>query len=139
MRTGAACTPDPVTVGLDAPVVHAADLMRLHQIGDVVVVDGRSPVGILTDRDIALGVAQAADRLTSLVVRDLLVAADVFVAEADDPMWKTLKRMRDHGIRRMPVVESGRLVGIFTVDDAIGLVVEQLDDIASLIGAQIAR
>lgn len=140
MRTGAASTPNPITVSLDDAVVHAAALMRRHQIGDVVVLDSGRPVGILTDRDIVIGaVAQAPDKLPSLLIRDLLVADELFVAHGDDPLWKTLKRMRDRGVRRMPVVEDDKLVGIFTLDDAIGLLAEQLSDIASLIDRQPTR
>ncbi len=140
MRVGSVCTRDPVTVDIDSEVVAVARLMRQHHVGDVVVLENGSPVGIVTDRDLAIGVvAQAPDKLTALVVRDVLTTTELHTVHQDEPVWKTLKRMRDRGVRRMPVVDEGRLVGIFTFDDALGLLVEQLGDLAALLEGQSTR
>ncbi|MEQ1502616.1 MAG: CBS domain-containing protein [Myxococcota bacterium] len=133
MRTGRACTPNPVTIGIDDTVVAAAVAMRAHDVGEVVVLDGDVPVGLVTDRDIALrAVAGHAAELGSLTLRTLLGDTEPVVATADDPLWKTVKRMRDSGVRRVVVIDDGRLAGVLTVDDALGLLAEQLGDVVAL-------
>lgn len=141
MRTGQVCTPNPVTVDVDETVVTAAQLMRERHVGSVVVLEGDRPRAILTDRDLAIvAVAQCADRITTLSVRDVLAKEQLHVAHADEPLWKVLKRMRDRGVRRMPVLDvTDQLVGILSIDDAIDSLAEQLSDIAALTERQMTR
>lgn len=142
MRTGQACSAHPVTVHLDDRVVTAALAMRERHVGCVVIVDERDrPVGLLSDRDIAItAVAQAAERLPDLLVRDVWSEGQLFVAHAEEPLWKTLKRMRDHAVRRLPVLDAAdQLVGVVALDDVIILLSEQLADVASLIEDQPGR
>lgn len=138
MRTGQLATPNPVTVTLEATVVEAATLMREQHVGTLIVVDRGRPVAMLTDRDVAIGaVAQAPDRLGKLLVSDLVVAGEVHAAHADEPVWKTLKRMRDRGVRRMPVIdERDALVGLISLDDVLLQLAEQLSDVAALLERQ---
>jgi CBS domain-containing protein len=137
MRTGQACTRNPVTIDIDSLVLDAARQLREQHIGDLIVTEGGQPVAILTDRDIAISVvAQAPEALSSLAVRDVLPGGELVTAHVDEPMWKTLKRMRDRGIRRMPVVEDDGLVGILTVDDVVAHLAEWLSDVAALVENQ---
>ena len=140
MRTGQVCTSHPVTVDIDETVVTAARLMREKHVGTLVVLEGGKPRAILTDRDIAIvAVAQCADRLDVLTVRDILTGGELHVAHAEEPLWKTLKRMRDRGVRRMPVLDDGQLVGIVSVDDALDALAEQIGDIAALTERQVTK
>ncbi|MER7486950.1 CBS domain-containing protein [Streptomyces sp. NPDC126497] len=112
-------TPGVVAVRPDASIVEAARLMRTQNIGDVVVADGQRVVGVLTDRDIAVrAVARGADPLGvsvgSVCTRDPLTLAP------DDPVSSAVALMREHAIRRIPVVEGGLPVGLVSLGDLAG-------------------
>jgi CBS domain-containing protein len=109
-------TSDPVTLTRDASIAEAARLMRDRGIGDVIVIDGDAAEGIVTDRDIVVrAVAEGSDpngtRLGQVVSGDLMSVAP------DDPVERAIQLMRDKAIRRLPVVEDGRPVGIVSIGD----------------------
>ncbi len=138
MKTGDVCNREVVFIQRDASVFEAASLMREHHVGDLVVVEEkengrRTPVGILTDRDIVLEVIAEGVDIGGVVVGDIMSFELVTVAE-DDDLFDTLKRMRLKGVRRLPVVDrGGALVGIVTVDDLLDLLAEQVSDLARII------
>lgn len=112
--------------------------MKHYHVGDLVVVRIRPggqwiPAGIVTDRDIALAVASHADRLPYLHVSDLM-KRNVVTALESDSLHAALKAMQRAGVRRLPVVNGeGVLEGIVTLDDTIGLLSEELTDLARLV------
>ncbi|MBC9728699.1 CBS domain-containing protein [Streptomyces sp. TRM68367] len=109
-------TPGVVAVRPDASLVEAAQLMRAQNIGDVVVADGQQVVGMLTDRDIAVrAVADGADPL-AVSVRTVCTPNPLVVAP-DDPVTAAVALMREHAVRRLPVVEAGLPVGIVSLGD----------------------
>jgi CBS domain-containing protein len=137
MRVGEVCNREVVVTDKNATLVETAKLMRSQHVGDVVVVeerpDGIYPVGILTDRDIVVELIADEVDLAAVSVGDVMTFELVTASEADD-LFDTIKRMRNKGIRRLPVVAgNGTLVGILTVDDLIDLVAEQLTDLVKLI------
>jgi CBS domain-containing protein len=137
MRVGEVCNREVVVTDRNATLVETARLMRSQHVGDVVVVeqrpDGVHPVGILTDRDIVVELIAEEVALDAVSVGDVMSFELVTASEADD-LFDTIKRMRNKGIRRLPVVAgSGVLVGILTVDDLIDMVAEQLTDLVKLI------
>ncbi len=110
-------TPDPWTVQEQAPIREAARIMRDADIGDVIVVrsDG-SVCGIITDRDLVVrAVAEGADANTALVA-DVCMHSVVSISSGD-PVDQALPLMREHNIRRLPVIDDSRLVGIVTLGD----------------------
>jgi CBS domain-containing protein len=141
VKVGELCSRQVVMIGRDATVVEAARLMREHHVGSLVVTEERSgehaPVGIVTDRDLVVGVLATADPyLTRLEIGDLL-AAPVVTAREDESLTDAIERMRTHGIRRMPVVDDeGLLVGLLAFDDVLELLAEQLSSLASLISRE---
>jgi CBS domain-containing protein len=114
-----------------------ADRMEIYAVGCLVVVDpdGR-PVGIVTDRDLACRVvARGLDPETT-------TAADVAskpleVAESHEPIERIAARMREGALRRLPVVEGGRLVGLVAVDDLVLHLARELSDLGSAAKAEI--
>jgi CBS domain-containing protein len=144
MTVGEICTRDVVSVRRDDSVLAVAMIMRDKHVGTVVVVDGdgihRRPIGILTDRDIVVGiVAQAPDKIAELQVGDVFTAELLTVA-SEDPVQTALDMMRDRGIRRLPVVGiDGRLRGIVTFDDLIGVIAHQLLDLSHVVGRERRR
>jgi CBS domain-containing protein len=94
---------------------YVGELMRDRNVGSVVVCDGGRPIGVITDRDLALAVVadrvEADDRAGSYASRPL-VTGDI---EMD--LEEAVALMIQHRIRRLPVTEGEELVGIVTIDD----------------------
>ncbi len=107
-------TRNPQTVSPNDSVRDAARLMRDIDTGAVPVVENGRPLGILTDRDIVVrGVAEGQlDR----PVRDL-VSQDLVTAPPDMSTKEAAELMGRHQVRRLPVVENERLVGIVSIGD----------------------
>jgi CBS domain-containing protein len=109
-------TPGVVVVPPDASLVEAAQLMRAQQIGDVLVASERHVLGMLTDRDITLrAVADGADPLT--VSARAVCTPNPVVVGPDDEVSVAVGLMREHAIRRLPVVEDNRVVGLVSIGD----------------------
>ena len=106
---------DPITCPPDAEIRSAAQLMRDRDTGDVVVVAGDQVRGIVTDRDITVR-AVADGRGPDTPLSDVLSGQVVTVAP-DDRVEKVVDLMREHAIRRIPVVEDGRLAGVISIGD----------------------
>ena len=121
------CTVDVVTSGPQSTAADAARLMRHKHVGDIVVVaesdDGRTPIGIVTDRDIAVEVvARGLDQATTPL--SALIHPPVVIAEESEDTTAVIARMRANGVRRMPVVDRhGDVVGIVSLDDFLALLV----------------
>jgi CBS domain-containing protein len=111
------------------PVAKLADRMEEYAIGCIVIVDAdRQPVGIVTDRDLACRVvAHGLD--PEATPASAVMKAPVVIAEADEPIESVVERMRAAGVRRIPVVEAGKLVGIVTADDLVLHLGRELEDL----------
>ena len=130
MKAGEFCNREVVVIEKDASVGEAAALMRKFHVGSVVVVDavsgGRRPVGVLTDRDIVIEFITQELSPADVAVGDA-VGFDLATVDEDTGLYETIELMRDHGVRRVPVVDKdGGLVGLFASDDALELLTEQL-------------
>jgi CBS domain-containing protein len=109
-------TRDPRTVATDDSLLDAARAMRDDDIGDVVVTEGGRVAGILTDRDITIrAVAEGRDP-QSTKVGDVFTSG-VQTLEPDDSVEDAIRTVREHDIRRLPVVKDGRAVGILSLGD----------------------
>lgn len=133
-----------VTVGdRRMTVVEAAELMREHHVGCLVVTDatGGGPlvVGVLTDRDIVTAVVAKGIDPALLLVEDVMTA-DVVTALEHETVMDMLATMRRKGLRRLPVTTpEGILVGLMTLDDLIEVVAEQLRTAVMAIGSEQLR
>ncbi|MDX6594054.1 MAG: hypothetical protein QOJ13_3250 [Gaiellales bacterium] len=113
---GEVMTPDPVTVSTDSTLAEAARLMRDRDIGPVVVVDAGIVRGIVTDRDIVVrAVAEGAD--PSTVSTGEICTSNVATVSPGDSVDDAVSLMEQRNVRRLPVVEDGRLVGIVAMGD----------------------
>ena len=143
MPVGEICNREVVIVEKGVSVVAAAQLMRTHHVGDLVVVGDREgrkvPVGIVTDRDIVVEVVAAGVNPEALKVGDIMGAGLATVRESEG-LFEAVRYMRDKGVRRMPVVDShGGLVGILTLDDLLGLLAEEMTELAKLVSHERQR
>jgi CBS domain-containing protein len=124
------CNSAVVSCDADATLPQVAALMRKHHVGDVVVVEERNgkraPLGIVTDRDIVIE-TMALDLDAKLFTAGDIMMSPVVTAQASAGFVDTLRLMRQHGIRRLPLVDAdGALAGIVTADDIIKLLAMEL-------------
>lgn len=141
-----------VTASPDAPVRDVARSMVDRSVGSVVIVEDGEPVGIVTDRDLAVRLlAEEGDETVFSGGRDPtdLTAADVMtvdplVVAVGDELPRVLHHMNEAGARRVPVVdEDGSIAGIVTLDDVVihlagesTHVSAQLDNVAGVIRSE---
>lgn len=110
-------TAGPVTVPPDATLIDAAQQMRDKDIGDVLVVDMEGRLrGIVTDRDIVVRALADGREARATTVGDVCSPDPVSVAP-DDAVDRAVDMMRDKAIRRLPVIDNGRLVGVVSLGD----------------------
>jgi CBS domain-containing protein len=128
-----------VTAAPDCTLVDCARLMRTEHVGSLVIAEAGRPRGILTDRDIVIeAVALQLDPRT-LTAGDVMSAPLVTVRD-DDDLFDALARMREAGVRRLPVVDGdGALHGLLAVDNVLELLAEQVDSVVRVVKAERTR
>jgi len=111
-----AMTEDLRSIAASASAVDAAQRMREGDVGSLPVVENERLVGMITDRDITTRVvAESADPRTTSV--EDIYSRDVVTVEPDTSLDEALRLMARHQVRRVPVVENGKLVGIVAQAD----------------------
>jgi CBS domain-containing protein len=108
-------TPNPRTVSPNDSIQSAARVMRDEDTGVVPVVDNGKPVGVITDRDIVVR-AVAEDREMNRPVRDI-VTTELVAVHPDMSVQEATELMSEHQVRRLPVIDNDRLVGIVSIGD----------------------
>jgi CBS domain-containing protein len=132
-RVRDAMTPNPTSVSSSTTVADAARLLGAEDVGSLPVVDGDRLVGVLTDRDIVLRVVREGRDPAATTVADV-ASRELETARPEQPLDEALRVMARRQVRRLPVLEGGRLVGILAqadvADDApahrTGEMVEQI-------------
>lgn len=110
-------TPDPTVLPPDATVIDAAKAMRDGDFGAVLVGDGDHLSGIVTDRDIVVrALAEKGKEGVDVKLRDV-VSDDLFTVSPDEPVEEAIEHMRDRALRRVPVVDGDKPVGIISIGD----------------------
>ena len=129
MSLGRFCRP-VVTARPDELVSVVAQKLRDNRVGCVVLERDGKPYGIVTDRDLALRVV--ADGLDARTAKAEDVASlDPVVVRDVEGLETAARRMREHGVRRLPVVdERGNIRGIITADDIVRLLGRELGDLS---------
>jgi CBS domain-containing protein len=111
-----------ITSSPNDSVVKAAKLMDKNGVGCVVVVMNKKPIGILTDRDIAVRVVARKADLNRTKVKDVMTTS-VITGEDSQRAADLAKVMQDNGIRRVPTINKrGELTGIITLDDILYMI-----------------
>ncbi len=144
MRVLELVTRDVATTRRDEPLLAAVQRMREAHVGALVVVEegrgGRTPVGMLTDRDIVVGVlAKDVSHVRALDVGDVM-STNLVTATDDEDVGEVLRRMRSFGVRRVPVLDAaGALDGILSLDEVFAGLSGELAEAASLVTGQRER
>lgn len=140
MAIGEICSREVVFVMLKESVATAAKLMREHHVGCLVVTEDqdakRVPVGMITDRDIAVGVVALGLDAETIEVGDAMSGELVSLSE-NAGIAETVDLMRHKGVRRLPVVDaSGALVGVVAADDMLLLLAEEISGLAGMVSKE---
>lgn len=143
MNVGEICVRNVITVRELDELTKAAEVMREKHIGYLVVVGpkvgeaGFVPIGVLTDRDIVIGVVAKDTDPKTLRVGDLMTRQPVVIDE-NASLTEALSEMRRIGVRRIPVVNRKRLLtGVLSLDDILGALSEELADVAGSIRKEV--
>ena len=107
---------DLLTVEPSDSAVDAAKKMKSGDVGSIMVADGDELKGIVTDRDIVVA-AVAEDKDPSDVKVEEICASDPATIEPDAEIEQAVEKMREADVRRLPVVEDGKLVGVVSLGD----------------------
>jgi CBS domain-containing protein len=137
MAIGEICSREVVFIARAESCAQAARLMREHHVGSLVVVEEAAapgvPIGMLTDRDLAVGVmALGLDPAKTLV--EAVMRPRIALVRESDGLGRAIALMRSEGVRRLPVVDAdGELVGILAADDLLELFAEELSGLAAML------
>jgi len=140
MPIGEICNREVVFARRNNTVKEAAQLMRQYHVGDLVIVDESSgrpvPCGMLTDRDIVVGVIAKGLDPDALMVGEV-AGPELVLAREKDGVSETIEAMRAKGVRRIPIVDAqGGLVGIVSADDILDLLAEEMTALAKMVSRQ---
>lgn len=137
MRVGEICDRHAVIIGRSDSIYHAAVLMREQHANYIVVVEPNGgnniPVGAISDREIVVDFITQRLDLDAVAVGEVM-HAPVLVANENDGVMPTLKRMRHNNVRYIPVVTTnGALFGVLSIENILDMLSEQLDDIGCIV------
>src|SRR5690606_28937698 len=138
MSLGLYVRPRLVVLGPRVPVFEAARAIENNNIGAVVVQDKGEVVGIVTDRDLAVRVVGRGLDPKTTPIADVM-ASPVATLSPSDSQLDAVRLMHERNIRRIPLVDRGRLVGIVTLDDLLIDEAAPIDELASVVAAQIGE
>lgn len=127
MKVSALMTTPPVTVSDQATAAEAAVRMTEEAVGCVMVTEGDTLCGILTDRDIVVRGVACASGPDEPVAR--LMSTPVVTVSAADDLDVAYQLYRREDIRRLPVLDGGRLVGVLAIDDLFADALQRLADL----------
>jgi len=112
--------------------------MRLEEanIGSIIIEEGMEPIGVVTDRDLALRVVARDGDPATVTASDVMTETPVTI-DVEAGLLDVTRLMREHAVRRLPVVgEDGKLVGIITLDDVLRLLAWEIDNLGGVIEAE---
>ncbi|GHH75805.1 oxidoreductase [Streptomyces sulfonofaciens] len=109
-------TADPVYVSPRTPVAEIAQLMREEDIGQVIIAEEERVRGVVTDRDLVTRVMADARDPQQTAAQEVS-SSNLVTCAPDDDIGAAVRLMRDNALRRLPVVEEDRLVGVVSIGD----------------------
>jgi CBS domain-containing protein len=127
---------DAVSVERDAKIRDVVERLDSENVGAIVVTENDEPVGIVSDRDVALALTEMEEDLATGEVEAIMTEDPVTLHEGDEDM-EISRVIEQENVRRIPVVDDGgKLTGIVTLDDLVATVGEELEKVSNTIEAQ---
>ena len=137
MRQASAYELRPICIDREACVIDVADEMDGRSVGSVVVIDSeRRPLGILTDRDLALRVIAAGRDPAKTSAGDVM-STDLLTAARQDSAIEVLQKLEARGVRRAPLVEDGHVVGLISLDDLVAELGTQMWNLSEVVRVEL--
>jgi CBS domain-containing protein len=128
-----------VTVGIHDSMYDLARRMQREAVGCAVVLDDDAlPVGVVTDRDLALRVVAAGRNPERTTAGDVM-SHPLLAVQEGDPLERVITCMCENGIRRVPVLQAGRVTAIVTLDDLLAQLGRELDDVGGAVSGAFVR
>ena len=116
---------DVISVEPNTTIIEVAKVLKSKRIGAILVMEGGSIAGIISERDIARGLPNYGEKILSMPVSDLMTKK-VTTCTSDASIDKIMEMMAENRIRHLPVVDDGKLVGFISVGDVVKNRVEEL-------------
>lgn len=143
MRIADVCTHRVVSTQATVSVREAAEAMRQHHVGALVVVEKpngeRIPVGIVTDRDIVVAVVATGGNADKLTLGEI-ISKPVATCTESEGLFAAILTMRERGVRRLPVLNAkGGLAGMVSADDIYGALGAQMVDLGEALAREETR
>lgn len=126
---------DVVTADLDTSIADLAATLDERDVGSIVITEGDTPVGIVTDRDLTVRILATGTDPDDQTAEDVM-SDDLLTVERTAGFYEATDLMSDNGIRRLPVTDGDELVGIITADDLTELLADEEQQLADVIRAQ---
>lgn len=115
-----------VTISPDVSIREAAKKMKDYRIGYLVITNGESVRGCVTDRDLVMWLASGKDPDNTRI--DTVMQSNIITATPDTDIFEASKLMARKKIRRLPLVENGRLIGLISTADIASVLEEEVDN-----------
>jgi CBS domain-containing protein len=128
--------PDVVTIHRTQTAGNVATVMKDQNVGSVVVEDEGAPVGIVTDRDLAMEVLEPRADPAELTAGEIMTEHPTTV-HMDHGVFEVTRMLSDAKVRRLPVVDDeGSIAGIVTLDDLLVLFTDEMNGLATVVEAE---
>jgi len=123
---GDVMTKSVISVDASLTVNETAKMMEDAKVGAVIVMEDNVPVGIVTDRDFAIKIAAHAYQITEPVKQ--IMSSPLFSINSDESVRIAADLMHERKIRKLPVIDDGKVVGIITATDIVNLLSVSVED-----------
>lgn len=125
------------TVGPDATVGEIVAELTTRRIGAVLVMEGDAVIGVVSERDVVRGLAGHRGDVLDLSAREVMTWPVITIAPGDS-VAQAMELMTDRRVRHLPVVESGRLIGLVSIGDLVKRRIEEAEQEAMALKDYIA-
>ncbi len=112
------------SIGPDASVYEALELMSVKEIGALMVVEGSAIFGVMSERDYARNVVLKGRLSKDTRVREIMTT-QLVPAHPDDSVQECMELMTEHRVRHLPILEEGRLLGVISIGDLVKSIISE--------------
>lgn len=125
-----------ISASPETTVPELANQMHEENVGSVIITNDNHPVGIVTDRDLAMRVVANGNHPNDHNAEDVM-SSDLCLADENEGFYGAAEMMSENGVRRLPICnDEGELTGIITADDLSELLADEHQQLASVIQSQ---